>query len=242
MKTYKDIYIRIRNLVSRAERSSPYLSNLGLGYSFDMKLKCLEIMQKHTLHRIQECFDTAKEERKNSIRLKDTGKLLDESVAFFEAYLNAFYSFLQIIGKMTPYFYDRKKLKQLIPDDYFVGQIRHFVDNPNVDPKYSSYLKKNMTWHDQLMSNRHGITHNVSAFLGFGKEEMEFIDMPEKRIDFFKTGKPTKKLEKYILNSWNSLFKFLDFYVEHFSNREVFVDEEAETKELWKILRKHTSK
>jgi len=39
----------------------------------------------------------------------------------------------------------------------------------------------------------------------------------------------------------DSLFEFLDFYVEHFSNREVFVDKEAELKEVVKIRRKQTS-
>jgi len=198
-------------------------------------------MQKYTLQRIQECFDTAKEERKNSIHLRDMGKLLDESVAFFEACLNAFYSFLQIIAKVTPYFYDREKLSEPIPDRDFGSQIDHFKKKPDVDDKYSNYLTNNIEWYKDFVDNRHAITHNVSAFLGFGKEEVEFIDMPEGRIDFFKTGKPTKELEKYILTNWDSLFKFLDFYAEHFSSCEVFVDKEAEAKELWKILRKHTS-
>jgi len=232
MKSHKDIYSKIRNLVSKVEHSSPILFNFGLGYSFDMKLKCLEIMQRYILHRIQECFDTAKEERKNSILLKDTGRLLNESIAFFEAYLNAFYSFLQIIAKVTPVFYDRKKLSKPITDRDFGSQIDHFKKNPDIDDKYSSYLKNEMRWYKNFIDNRNAITHNVSAFLGFGKEEMEFIDMPEKRIDFFKTGKPTKKLEKYILDNWNSLFEFLNFYAEHFSKRQIFVDREEELEEI----------
>jgi len=241
MKSHKKIYGEIRNLVSKVQRLSPHLLNLGLVYSFHTKIRCLDIMQKYTLERIRELFK-ASEKEKNSIYLKDTSRLLDEGIAFFEAYLNAFYSLLQIIGKITPYFYDKTKLKQSIPDDYFTKQISYFVDSPNVDPEYSGYLKNRMKWHDELMNNRHAITHNVSAFLGFGESEIVFIHMPKKRIDFFENGKPTKKLEEYILNNWNSLFEFFNFYVEHFSSREIFVDKEAELKELRKIHRKQTSK
>jgi hypothetical protein len=99
-----------------------------------------------------------------------------------------------------------------------------------------------MIWYDELMNNRHAVTHNVSAFLGFGEREIVFIHMPKQRIDFFENGKPTKKLEEYILNNWDSLFSFFNFYVEHFSSREIFVDKEAELNELRKIHRKQTSK
>ena len=240
MKSYKEIYNQIRNLVSKVERLSPCLSNIGLTYSFGTKIRCLEIIHKNALETIRKLFEASEREKKNSIYLKDTTRLLYEGIAFFEAYLNAFYSFLQIIGKMTPYFYDRKKLKNPIPDRYFAPQVIYFIDNPDVDPEFSSYLKNSMAWHDELLSNRNAITHNVSAFLGFGKKEMVFIHMPKKRIDFFEHGKPTKELEKYILNNWDSLFEFFDFYVEHFSSREIFVDKEAEVKELAKILHKRT--
>ena len=243
MKSHKEIYVQTRNLVAKVEHMSPWLFNRGVGYSFHTKMVSLEIMQKYTLERIRELFKAYRKEKKNSIYLKDTTRLLDEGIAFFEAYLNAFYSLLQIIGKITPYFYDKKKLKQPIPNNTFDEQFRYFAnENPDVDPEYSSYLKKNMIWYDELMSNRHAITHNVSAFLGFGEKEIVFIHMPKRKIDFFEQGKPTKKLEEYILNNWNSLFDFFNFYVEHFSSREIFVDTERELKKLRKIFRKQTSK
>ena len=242
MKSHKEIHNEIRNLVSKVQRLSPRLFNLGLVYSFDTKIRSLEIMQKYTVETIRELFKAYKEEKKNSIYPKDIDKLLGESIAFFEAYLNAFYSFLQTIGRLTPYFYDKKKLKKSIPDYTLAKQIDFFLDNPDVDPKYFDYLKNNMGWHDELMCNRHAITHNVSAFLGFGEKEIVFIGMPEKRIDFFESGKPTKRLEQYTLKNWNSLFEFLNFYVEHFSSREIFVDKKVELKELMKIHKKQTAK
>jgi hypothetical protein len=242
MKSKKETYNRFRDFVLRVQHQSPRLSNLGLAYSFDTKMRSLEIMQKHTLGKIRELFKAYEKEKNNSVYPKDVNRLLGESIAFFEAYLNAFYSFLQIVGRMTPYFFDKKKLRKTIPDGNFARQIGYFEKYPKLDPEYSSYLRSNMTWHDELLSNRNAITHNVSAFLGFGEREIVFIDMPKKRIDFFENGKPTKKLEEYILNNWNSLFEFFNFYVEHFLSREIFVDKEPELKELRKIRRKQTSK
>ena len=192
------------------------------------------------MNEYENCLRHTKKSEKNSIHKKGIGEILDESIAFFEAYLNALYSFLQIIGRLTPYFYDKKGLKKPIPVKFFALQINYFRDNPDVDPEYSNYLKNNMTWHDELSHNRHAVSHNVSAFLGFGEEEIEFIDMPKKRIDFFKNGKPTKKLEEYILDNRDSLFKFLKFYVEPFSNRQIFVDREEELKEVSKRIRAPT--
>jgi len=238
MKSDKDVYHRIRKFVSKVVHSSPVLANYGLDYSFNTQFKCLATMQEYTLKTIRELFRTYKGKNVNSILQKDIDIFLIESIAFFEAYLNAFYSFIQIIGRLTPYFYDREKLKRSVPYRYFHWQIDYFLDNPDVDHEYSDYLKNNMTWYDELIFNRDAVSHNVSAFLGFGKKEIIFIDMPKRRIDFFESGKPTKKLEQYILENWTSLFEFLDFYVEHFSNRQIFV----ETEEEWKLIQEKIRK
>jgi len=241
MRSHREIYNEFRDLLLKVESSSPWLFNLGIGYSFDTKLRCIEIMQNHVIEKIQELFKTAEKEKgkENSALLEETTKLLPESIAFFEAYLNAFYSFFQIIGKITPYFYDSRQLKKPILVGSFAKQMGYFRKNPQVDSEYSNYLQSSMTWHDELMSDRHAITHNVSAFLGFGKSEMEFITMPKRRIDFFENGKPTKKIEEFILNKWNSLFEYFDFYVKHFSTRQIFVDKDKELKWLTKKIRRN---
>lgn len=146
-------------------------------------------------------------------------------------------AFFQMIAKVTPYFYDKKTKASQIPDRYFNAQMKHFIDNPIIDSQYAEYLKNNMGWYVELELNRNAISHNVSAFLGFGEEEVEFIPMRKKRIDFFKHGKPTEKIEKYIKANWNSLFNFLKFYVDHFSNCNIFVDKAKELEEVRKRLK-----
>jgi hypothetical protein len=234
----RKIYSNFETLIKKVERESPLLSNSGIGFSFSSKFMSLEIMQKHTIEKVEKLFDSYKEEKDSpTIFPEDTNKYFNESIAFFEAYFNAFYSFLQIIGKVTPYFYDPKTLKNEIPNRYFGSQIHYFKkEHPEVDYEYSNYLKNNMSWYYELINNRNAITHNASAFLGFGTEEIVFIHMPKRRIDFFENGKPTRKLGEYISSNWISLFKFLDFCVNHFSNREIFVNKEKELETMRKLL------
>ena len=236
-ETVEEIYSKLLSLINKVGHSSPLLSNLGIGTSFNSKFMSLQIMQNYTIEKSRVLFDAMEEEKDTSIYLKNTTKYHRECTAFFEAYLNAFYSFLQMIAKVTPYFYDKKTKASRIPDRYFMAQMKHFIDNPTIDIQYANCLENNMGWYAELELNRHAISHNVSAFLGFGKEEVEFIHMRKRRIDFFKHGKPTKKIEEYIVANWNSLFNFLKFYVNHFSNRKVFVDKAKELEEVRKRLK-----
>jgi hypothetical protein len=64
--------------------------------------------------------------------------------------------------------------------------------------------------------------------------------MPKRRIDYFENGKPLKKLVEYISANWNSLFDFLNFYVNHFSNREIFVNKEKEMETVRQLVSKGT--
>ncbi len=239
-KSKKEIYHNFRTLVMKVERESPLLFNLGIGLSFSSKFSSLEIMQEATLEKAGELFDSYKEEKsKASVFSEDLNRYFNECVAFFEAYLNAFYSLFQIIGKVTPYFFDSDELKKNVLDGDFGSQVTYFKEHPETDYEYSDYLA-NMSWFKELMLNRHAITHHASAFLGFGKDEVVFIHMPKKRIDYFENGKPTKKLIEYISASWNSLFVFLDFYVNHFSNREVFVNKEKEMETVRQLVSQNT--
>lgn len=239
-RSKKEIYHDFRTLVMKAERESPLLSNLGIGLSFSSKFTSLEIMQEITLEKAEKLFESYKEEKsKPSVFSENLNRYSNECIAFFEAYLNAFYSLLQIIGKVTPYFFNSDELKRNVLEGYFERQFTHFKKHPETDYEYSDYLA-NMSWHKELIFNRHAITHNASAFLGFGKDEVVFIHMPKKRIDYFENGKPTRKLIEYISANWNSLFDFLDFCVNHLSNREIFVNKEKEMETVRQLVFKGT--
>ena len=236
----KEIYDNFRTLVMKAERESPLLSNLGIGLSFSSKFTSLEIIQKITLEKAGELFESYREEKsKPSIFSEDLNRYSNECIAFFEAYLNAFYSLLQIIGKVTSYFFNSDELKKNVLDSDFGTQVNYFKEHPKTDYEYSRYLA-NMSWYKELIFNRHAITHNASAFLGFGKDEVVFICMPKRRIDYFENGKPSKKLIEYVSANWNSLFGFLDFYVNHFSNRKIFVNKEKEMETVQQLVSQNT--
>lgn len=235
----REIYSNFITLVKKVENSSPLLTNLGIVLSFSSKMASLEVMKKYTIKASNALFKTYLDEKKShkSIVPKDLNLYYQECVAFFEGYLNAFYSLLQVIGKITPYFYEQEDLKKI----EFGEQIEYFsIKKPDLDITYGEYLKNNLSWYSKLVCNRHGITHNVAVFLGFGKTEIEFIHMPKRRIDYFQNGKPSKKLIDYLKTNWNSLFDYMNFYFRHFSNLSIFVDKEKELSEIQKILSKNT--
>ncbi len=232
-------------LIGRVELESPLLANAGLKMSISSKLKSLEIMQRYTIEKARRLFDVFLEDKADikekgypkSIFNEDLNVNHCECIAFFEAYLNAFYSLLQVIAKVTPYFYDQK---EKIPNYSFERQSTYFLKNESIDPEYAQYLKSNMKWFDDLVvCNRHAISHNASVFLGFGEDGIVFIHMPERRINYFESGKPSKKLIEHISNNWNSLFDFLNFYTKHFSNFQIIVNKEEELKELRDLISKN---
>lgn len=82
--------------------------------AFSIKMISLKVMYNHTLKKSKELEEVSKKEKTEpNVLLKDTTRVWFETVAFFEAYLNAFYSLLQIIAKATPYFYEKEESETL---------------------------------------------------------------------------------------------------------------------------------
>jgi hypothetical protein len=234
-----EIYQRFYSLVRQVEMMSPLLTNLGLSISLQSKFYSLELMQIETKKRVEQTFATYKSDKakQDHIVLKELGKNLNESIAYFEAYLNAFYSLFQIIAKVTPYFFNDEKLRKNVLHGEFAKETEIFHNCPILDPDYANYLET-MTWYRELMYNRHAVTHNAAVFLAFDKEHIVFIDMPKKRIDFFEQGKPNEKLIDYMEKNWSSLFEYLDFYEKHFRDFKIIADQLEELE----FIKKATTK
>lgn len=147
-----------------------------------------------------------------------TSKAWNRTAACFEAYLNAFYSLLQIIAKITVCYYEREMSRE-----HFGGYFGELIDffkkkkNASIDPDFSAYLTKNLGWYEVLRNNRHMITHEGTAFLGFEKDgTILFLDYPKKGFDWDEQNKSNRELEGYLNQSFKDLFDFLDFYANHF--------------------------
>ena len=193
-----------------------------LGYSmvFQSKMASFEIMHKEALRKARNLKTVMKEEgSEDKVAMTETTKAWYGAIAFFEAYLNSFYSLLQIISKFTPLFYSKDR--DMIPDDNFGTQVNFFVtENPKFDPELSSYLKDGLSWYKTLRDNRHAIAHRVSAFLGFEKDgTIIFRDYPPKKEFGWLDKKVFRGLEEYLDQSFNDLFDFLKFYTRHFRKR-----------------------
>ena len=218
MERYRHIYHEMVSLLRRGSKTiNPKL--LDYEFSFRSKMSSLEIIYLDTLKKCRELEGVVKKENaEGKILFEETGKARNETTASFEAYLNAFYSLLQIIAKVTPYFYEVKELESLRKKEKHFGDnfgelINVLKQNMTIDPKFSSYIKEKLGWYKTLGNNRNRITHERSAFLGFTKDFRPLF------IDYTQGDKQTILLEDYLGQSFNNLFDFLDFYVNHFGQR-----------------------
>ena len=235
-------YHRLRLIIEKLCQQSPRLSSSELIYCFHFKLMSLKIMQEHTLEITDKLYETYVYEQKKDAKGLESfippklGNYLYEDVAFFEAYHNAFYSFLQIIAKMTPYFFDRNLVE--IPDTYFGEQRSYFIDHPKIDLELANYLKEHTKWYNTFRNNRNADTHNLSAYLWFDPRSVFFVDNPKnpnREALPLLLGKKAAFLEEYILDNWKHLLRFLVFYTNHFSNTPIFVDVKQELEGLKKF-------
>lgn len=215
MERFKQIYYEALTLFNDVPRPQ---RKVGYAMAFSSKMASFEIMYKETLKKVKTLESVAKEEKsEDKVAMTSTTRAWYEAIAFFEAYLNSFYSLLQIIAKFTPLFYGKD---EDIPDVNFGEQVNFFVErDPKLDPEFSSYLTERLTWYKILRNNRHAITHRLSAFLGFDKDwRIVFIDYPKKKFDWF-GKKSTRDIERYLNHNFNDLFDFLEFYTQHFRKR-----------------------
>jgi hypothetical protein len=192
---------------------------------FEIKMFGFEMMHRNTLEQIKELEQVFKRETEDRKKiLSEIGNPWNKSIAFFEAYLNAFYSLLQVIGKITSCFYQKEKAKLTAKmakqfDKNFGTLVDILKSHPNIDPAFSSYLKTNLGWYETLMNNRHMITHQAPAFLGFANDgEILFLDCPhcENGGSWYDLNKPAEDLEGYLSKNFEALFNFLEFYTKHF--------------------------
>lgn len=217
MQRFRRIYLKTLALFNDV----PSDSRVRFGYSmtFQSKMASFDIMYKEAVWKVRNLETVVRGEvSEEKIAMIKTTKAMYEAISFFEAYLNSFYSLLQIIAKFTPFFYGEDR--DMIPDNNFGTQKNFFVKNPKVDPDFSSYLIDELSWYKTLRDNRHAITHRLSAFLGFEKDyTVIFLDYPKKKEYDWSSSKSFRKAEGYLDKSYSDLFCFLEFYTQHFRKR-----------------------
>jgi len=226
MERPKQIYQEMISFLTDIQGIDPKM--FGYGMSFSTKMFGFEMMHHATLKQIKELEQVYKKESSEGRNpLYETSKARNKSIVLFEAYLNALYSLLQIIGKITSCLYKKEKSRMSAKiaksfDENFGTLVDILKTHSNIDPDFSSYLKTNLGWYQTLTNNRHMITHEGSAFLGFTNDgKILFLDYPHRKKGFswFDSNKSTKDLESYLASNFEDLIDFLDFYVKHFRQR-----------------------
>ena len=127
MERFRRIYYEALTLFNDVLSSDKF----GYSMAFTSKMVCFEILYRETLKKVKNLETVAKEEKsEEKFAMPRTTRALYEAIAFFEAYLNSFYSLLQIIAKFTPFFYGENRDR--IPDKNFGGQVNFFVTHPKI--------------------------------------------------------------------------------------------------------------
>lgn len=218
MERLRTIFQTMQARIERLESSNPEIFDIGM--SFSSKFQSLEIMYRESLKKTKNLeIAQKKESAEVKILMAETTKARGEAIAFFEAFLNAFYSLLQIIAKIIPYFYEGEVQETLKNQSKYFGTLRSYLkDNPEIDSDLSTYFKDKTGWYETLVNNRHMITHKGTAFLGFEKNgRIVFIDYPRNGFHWLLPQKETKLLEKYLTESFCDLFNFLEFLANHYN-------------------------
>lgn len=212
--------------------------------SFTSKFASLEIMHHYTLDKCKVLPKTLENEKQKRIVLTETTLNINEVEAFFEAYLNAFYSLLQILAKFTPFFYKKDFPNIQMCNENFGSQIEFFrIKKDFPDEKFSTYMKNELySWYKTLKEYRHAITHRSAIFVGFEQDDsIVFLKPPEgdETNYWFKKNKPSVRMVNYVNDSFQNLFKFLEFYVNHFRPK---IEMSNRTKLIKKALDSQASK
>jgi len=226
MERFKQIYQEMIAFLIDVKDIDPNMFEYGI--SFGLKMFGLEEMHRRTLEKVKELEEAQKKESAEAKVILELGgvyiaKQTDlawrKSIAYFEAYLNALYSLLQVITKITLIVYQKSK-KPIATEkmgDNLGSLVNYLKNNKTVDSDFSTYIDGKMGWYEIFRSNRHKITHNGSAFLMFDPDgKVTFLDYPKTESKLLDQNKSIKNLEGYLIRSFEDLFDFLDFYVRHF--------------------------
>jgi hypothetical protein len=226
MERLKQIYNDVILFLTDIKGIDPDMFEYGI--SFGLKMFGLEEMHRRTLEKIKELEEAQKKESAGADVIfglrgiyiaRQTDLAWKKSIAYFEAYLNALYSLLQVITKITLIIY-RKTKKPIATEqmgDNFGTLVNYLKNNKTIDTDFANYIDGKMGWYDIFRSNRHKITHNGSAFLMFDPDgKVTFLDYQKTESKLLDQTKSIKNLADYLIKSFEDVFDFLDFYVKHF--------------------------
>lgn len=224
MNKYQQIFDEFNAFLVGIKDIDPNMFEYGV--SFGLKVFALQEMHRKTLEKVKELEEVQKKENAEAkviLQLggiyiaKNTDMAWKKSIAYFEAYLNAIYSLLQVIARITLIIYQKKSIATGEMGDNFGSLKTYLKDHKRVDTDFTTHIETKMGWYTTFKNNRHKITHNGSAFLMFDENgEVTFLDYANTESKLLDQNKSIKNLESYLLKSFEDLFDFLDFYEKHF--------------------------
>lgn len=146
-----------------------------------------------------------------------------------EAYFYLIVSTLDILAKITPYFYSewigKKETKR-----YFSHQIKFLKENPNIDDEYAKYLNNNMEWFCKVRKHRNELTHRGALIIFPTSKNDFFFGTKREKKEFVPNGEELEVTQTYILNfevksfineTFQEFLNFLKYYNSYFANKSL---------------------
>jgi len=137
---------------------------------------------------------------------------------YFLIDLESFFYFLQstldLVAKLTPYFYPSRKKKYWAKS--FARMRKWFKEYADIDSEYSRNLIDRTSWFDDLKDHRDYLTHNYSVFLFWGaKSPRPYFGSGRNEKGFI----PNRDALEYVDKSANSLIEFLNYFNSYFGQK-----------------------
>jgi len=144
---------------------------------------------------------------------------LDQNTVIFykflidlESYFYLLTSVLDILAKITPYFYPSLGKKKTGYHN-FTNELRYFKEQ-NSKNEYAEYLENNMHWYEEVKKHRNELTHS-GALIMFPSSNNKWY------FGTYRENKsiPNQEVKNFITDSYTNYIKFLIFYNKFFGAR-----------------------
>lgn len=201
-ETPTEIAKEFKILLSFVKGDKRFAEHFRYLISITDKLKIIDLFYNHVLEQLSKADAETEELRKRgyswgkeSLRLK----------GYYEAYLNAIYSFFENISRFTKPFFNKS-----LPENFY-SQRKRFIEDPTLDEEYSS-LMESLEWCDEIHNIRSESTHFLSGLVTSNQNTQGYWNEPQS----MREGTPQKidivSIKDHVENIQKSLLDFIDKY------------------------------
>ncbi|MBI4286237.1 MAG: hypothetical protein HY670_10155 [Chloroflexi bacterium] len=143
-------------------------------------------------------------------------RTIDYFLIDLETFLYYTISILDLVARLTPYFYPSSDSQFKHNSWHFSWQRQWFRNNCSFDPEYRRNLMEMTPWFEELNEHRNNLAHDRSAFFLWGKNPPKlFFGTKRNSRDFI----PNQDALQYANETANGLMEFLCYFNGYFGKK-----------------------